>query len=86
MRRFSFLGNATYSSYLLHFPLQLFTVILLDGLGLSRALFFRPIALFAYLAAVIAISLVVHGLFERPAQGWIRNASRRWIQSAPSSA
>jgi peptidoglycan/LPS O-acetylase OafA/YrhL len=77
MRRFSFLGNATYSSYLLHFPLQLFIVILLDGLGLSRSVFFHPIALFAYLAAVIAISLVVHGLFERPVQDWIRNVSRR---------
>jgi peptidoglycan/LPS O-acetylase OafA/YrhL len=83
MRRFSFLGNATYSSYLLHFPLQLFIVILLDGLGLSRSLLFHAIALFAYLAAVIAISLKVHGLFERPAQDWTRNGSKRWIKRAP---
>jgi len=83
MRRFSFLGNATYSSYLLHFPLQLFIVIILDRLGLSRSLFFHPIALFAYLAAVIGISLAVYGFFERPAQDWVRNGLKRWIKRAP---
>ena len=82
-RRVSFLGNATYSSYLIHFPLQLAIVIVVDRLNLSRSLFFHPIVLVGFLALVIGASLVVYYWFERPMQDWIRNNFRQMTKSAP---
>lgn len=81
----SFLGNATYSSYLVHFPLELAVVNGVDGLGLSRSLLFHPVSVVAYLAAVVVISLAVYRLFERPVQDWIRNGARRFIRQAAQS-
>ena len=66
------LGNATYSSYLLHFPLQLFLVILVDAVGWKRDIFYSPIALLLFLASVVSLSLLVHRYFEMPAQSLIR--------------
>jgi peptidoglycan/LPS O-acetylase OafA/YrhL len=68
----AFLGNATYSSYLLHFPIQLLTVILVDAAGWQRTIFFSPLAFIAFLVGVVALSLVVHRYFEMPAQSWVR--------------
>jgi peptidoglycan/LPS O-acetylase OafA/YrhL len=77
MRPFAPLGNATYSSYLIHFPIQLAIVITIDGLGLSRSLFLSPITFLAYLATVTASALLVYRRFEAPAQNWIRATSKR---------
>jgi len=68
----AFLGNATYSSYLLHFPLQLLIVIFVDAVGWQRNIFYSPIAFIAFLAGVVGLSLVVHRYFEMPAQSFIR--------------
>jgi len=69
----SFLGNATYSSYLIHFPLQLFIIILFDQLRLSGSFFFHPAAFIGYLCSVTIVSLAVYQWFEKPAQDWIRS-------------
>jgi peptidoglycan/LPS O-acetylase OafA/YrhL len=69
-------GNMTYSSYLLHFPLQLVIVI-------CFAVADRPIpiydgALFAvYLLTALLLSYFVFRYFEAPAQSFIRGALRR---------
>ncbi len=39
------LGDLTYASYLLHFPVQLAVVLAIDAMGLSRNLFLAPAAL-----------------------------------------
>jgi peptidoglycan/LPS O-acetylase OafA/YrhL len=70
--RLALLGNATYSSYLLHFPLQLLLVILVDASGLHRDIFFSPIAFCAFVAGVAVLSLLVYRHFELPAQSLIR--------------
>jgi peptidoglycan/LPS O-acetylase OafA/YrhL len=74
--RLAFLGNATYSSYLLHFPIQLFAVILVDYAGLTRSIFYSPVALIAYLSSVFGLSLAVHRYFEMPAQSLLRGMVR----------
>jgi peptidoglycan/LPS O-acetylase OafA/YrhL len=71
-RHLAFLGNATYSSYLLHFPLQLLLVILVDAAGWQRDVFHSPIAFLAFMAGVVGLSLVVHRYFEMPAQRSVR--------------
>jgi peptidoglycan/LPS O-acetylase OafA/YrhL len=42
MRGLSRLGDLTYASYLVHFPLQLAVVIVVDALGIARTTFLSP--------------------------------------------
>lgn len=77
LKHAAFLGNATYSSYLIHFPIQLAMVTVLDAMGYSRTIFLSPVALVTYLAVVIVASLFVFHLFEAPAQDWLRSHAFR---------
>jgi peptidoglycan/LPS O-acetylase OafA/YrhL len=76
-RHLAFLGNATYSSYLLHFPLQLLAVIVVDATGLKRTVFYSPISFLGFLVVVVGLALIVHRYFEMPAQNLIRIAASR---------
>ena len=73
-------GNMTYSSYLLHFPIQLSVMI---GFAVAG----RPVpvysgALFAvYLLTTLLLSYVTFRFFEAPAQRFIRAAFRRDVPS-----
>lgn len=67
------LGNTTYSSYLIHFPLQLATVIVLHRMGMSSAtLALNPWFLVAYLIVVFSLARGVFRVFEAPAQTFLR--------------
>jgi peptidoglycan/LPS O-acetylase OafA/YrhL len=77
LKHAAFLGNATYSSYLIHFPLQLGMVTIVDVMGYGRTVFFSPITLGIYLALVIVTSLAVFHWFEAPAQDWLRSYAFR---------
>lgn len=77
LRPFAWIGNITYSSYLLHFPLQLM-VGLAVSFGLLNAHFYlSPIALFVFFAVLIPLSYLTFIGFERPMQTMIRRTSRR---------
>lgn len=76
-RKISPLGNLTYSSYLLHFPIQLTAVIFVDAAGLSREVFLSPQALFLYLATVLVLGYAVFQYFELPVQNAIRSRVMR---------
>ena len=71
-RRLAPLGNLSYSSYLLHFPLQLAIVIGVSWLSISTRVFLSPYALLAFFAALIAISLASYAWLEAPARDWLR--------------
>lgn len=73
----AFLGNATYSSYLIHFPLQLVLVLGVDALGWSRDIFYRPAVFIAFLLSVAGLALLVHRYFEMPAQSYLRRLAKR---------
>jgi peptidoglycan/LPS O-acetylase OafA/YrhL len=64
-------GNMTYSSYLIHFPVQLSIAIVCAALGLSipkeSLLFFC-----GYFASVLALSVLIYRYFEMPCQRLIR--------------
>jgi peptidoglycan/LPS O-acetylase OafA/YrhL len=79
------LGQATYSSYLLHFPIALFIVIITDALGVDRAIFLSPVALIGFVVVVIASSFPVYRCFERPTQDWLRALFARKAQFALQS-
>ena len=68
LKPISWIGNLTYSSYLLHFPLQL-----LFGLAISFGLlkfdfYLNPISLAVYFGILILMSYVTFLKFERPMQ------------------
>lgn len=66
-RRLAFLGDASYSIYLIHFPLQLaFMRFALD--------FTSPLVMAAFFAVLLALAMASHRYFEWPVQGWIRRA------------
>src|SRR5262245_53532983 len=70
-RQVQFAGNLTYSSYLLHFPLQLALAILVAASGIIPPLT-SPWFLAAYLGTTMGIAALSYRWFELPAQRWIR--------------
>jgi len=73
LRRAHLLGDLTYSSYLLHFPIQLAFVLLLDAAGLGRAEFFNsPIGLLGYLGVTFGAAALAFRYLEGPAQQTLR--------------
>jgi peptidoglycan/LPS O-acetylase OafA/YrhL len=66
------LGELTYSTYLLHFPIQLALVIIADELGLSRQIFLQPGVFLLYFALVFYLGHVAYRRFELPTQRFIR--------------
>ncbi|NLR62684.1 acyltransferase [Chitinophaga varians] len=74
-RRWSILGNCSYAIYLLHFPLQIATVLAMQQLHLDRRLLLTPWVMIAFISMVILLSLAVYYYFEQPAQDKIRQAT-----------
>ena len=70
-KQVQFAGNLTYSSYLLHFPLQLTLAILVAASGIFPPLT-SPWFLAAYLAVTLGAATLSYRYFELPAQHWIR--------------
>ncbi len=69
-------GNMTYSSYLLHFPIQLMVVIGFTMLGTKIPL--CDVRFFGiYLAAILLVSYLAYRYFEAPAQNLIRTVLLR---------
>jgi peptidoglycan/LPS O-acetylase OafA/YrhL len=73
LRRAHVLGDLTYSSYLLHFPVQLTFVLLIDAAGLGRTQFFdTPVGLLGYLGVTFGAAVLAFRYLERPAQRTLR--------------
>jgi peptidoglycan/LPS O-acetylase OafA/YrhL len=71
-RHISFLGNISYSSYLLHFPLQLVFLIATLALGLDLKILLARGTFLLFFALLIPISLVSYYKFEKPIQNFLR--------------
>ena len=69
-------GNMTYSSYLLHFPIQLVIVISFSIAGIAVPIY--DVAFFAiYLATTLLASFLTYRYFEAPGQNLIREVLLR---------
>jgi len=64
-----FLGAISYSAYLIHFPLQLF-LILMSSYFLDLD-FTKPYMLFIYVSLVLVSSIISFFLFEKPMQKYL---------------
>ncbi len=73
-------GNLTYASYLIHFPMQIAIMLVLESWSIPvGSLFYGPWLLPAYLTLVLGLSVLVFHGFERPAQNWLRGLGRRRV-------
>jgi peptidoglycan/LPS O-acetylase OafA/YrhL len=67
------LGNLTYASYLIHFPLQLAVMLVVTVLRIGHGFAYSPVFFFAYLAGVFCLSHFVFTFLEVPVQAAIRS-------------
>jgi peptidoglycan/LPS O-acetylase OafA/YrhL len=70
-RQIASVGNLTYASYLIHFPLQLVLAIAIAA-GVVRIDRGSPLFLVAYIGLVLGLSALVYQRFERPMQRYLR--------------
>jgi peptidoglycan/LPS O-acetylase OafA/YrhL len=78
-RRVSFLGDLSYASYLLHFPLQLTVAIVVVSSGVDPGVLSSRGFFVGFFAVVIATSLASYRWFEAPVQRWIRRGSQKFL-------
>lgn len=71
-RRFAVVGELSYASYLLHFPLQVAVVMGANAMALKKEVFYEPAALIGFMVFLIAVSLASYRWFELPAQRYLR--------------
>ena len=80
------LGDASYGTYLWHFPIQLTLVMALDALPGGRALAQHWAVLAVYIVAALAAGFASHRWFERPAQRAVFAAAARLRPSRMATA
>lgn len=75
--RVAWFGNLTYSSYLLHFPLQILFMLAIGAGILPRDAYGSAGWLLLFLAVLVVLSHFTYVWFERPVQDWLRTALGR---------
>ena len=73
LKPISWIGDITYSSYLLHFPLQLIFGLAVSYDYLNYNFYLNPISLIVFFSLLIPLSYITFKGFERPMQKLIRS-------------
>ena len=81
-QRFSFVGDISYSTYMLHFPMQLCLALIATHFALAPPFFENGIALVLFYAALIGLGALSFNAIERPAQSKLRSLAGRRSLSA----
>jgi peptidoglycan/LPS O-acetylase OafA/YrhL len=71
-KRLSFLGDISYSTYLLHFPMQLVLALAAVHFALAPAFFMQGWTLVAFYLVLMAAGTLSYRRFERPLQDLLR--------------
>ncbi|MBD8729759.1 acyltransferase family protein [Pseudomonas sp. CFBP 13710] len=77
LRSGAVLGDISYASYLIHFPLQIVFALTADKLGFARAVFYQGWVMLLFFAVLIVLSMLSHRFLERPAQRFLRAREAR---------
>jgi peptidoglycan/LPS O-acetylase OafA/YrhL len=83
-KRFSSLGDITYSSYLIHFPMQLFIAIFVIATGSNPRTFQSGLGMMFFFIVLIILSFSSFWWFEMPMQHMLRTTLLRRRTGAPS--
>ncbi|MBC8094904.1 MAG: hypothetical protein H7Y43_03735, partial [Akkermansiaceae bacterium] len=71
-KRLAVLGNISYSSYLLHFPLQLVLAEIVFTFAPQSRFFYTPAALLLFFLVLIPLCIWSYHYVERPCQAYLR--------------
>jgi peptidoglycan/LPS O-acetylase OafA/YrhL len=71
-QRVSFLGDISYSVYLIHFPLQLLFINLMTIIGIKVSFFYSGFSMILFFSILITLSLLSYNYLEMPAQKILR--------------
>ena len=82
LKRVAWLGDITYATYLLHFPLQLGVALGVSAGWLAPDFYMRRTALLAFYGALVPLAYLTYIGFERPLQQRLR----RWLAPPPALA
>lgn len=74
--RFTLLGDISYSTYMIHFPMQLALALLALRLGWVPADFMHGWVMLAFYAVLISLGALSYTFFERPVQSLLRRKAR----------
>ena len=72
-RHLSWLGDISYSTYLIHFPLQLVFLALTTACALPYTIYCSPFMLLAFFAILIPLGFCSYHFLELPAQAYLRS-------------
>ena len=75
----AFLGNLTYSSYLLHFQLQFFVAIIYSNIGREIPYRNNNLLFISFILLTFALSAICYSKFEVPVRDFIRNKCRKFV-------
>jgi len=75
--RFAFVGDISYSTYMLHFPMQLALALVAVRFALTPAVFQNPLALILFYIVLIVLGGLSFHYFERPMQNVLRDVARK---------
>jgi peptidoglycan/LPS O-acetylase OafA/YrhL len=70
IKLFKNLGNMTYSTYMVHFPLQIVIFLILEPA--SYTYFNNPLVLLMFVSISVGAGWIVFEYFEKPAQKYLR--------------
>jgi peptidoglycan/LPS O-acetylase OafA/YrhL len=70
-------GNFTYSSYLIHVPIQLSVILVMDLCFKNRSMVTSPVFFVVYLLFVLFLALVIYRVIELPAKIRLLEAMER---------
>lgn len=76
-KRVSFIGDISYSSYLLHFPLQLVFYAVVTRFAINDSVYYAPWFMVLFFSVLIVISFASYKYFEMPAQRYLRQTRDR---------
>lgn len=85
VRSISWIGDVTYSSYLLHFPLQLIFALAVGYGMLDKQFYFEPLYLVLFFVMLVWLSYLTYSRFEMPMQRYVRTKLTRTTQTALSN-
>ncbi|MBD8687376.1 MULTISPECIES: acyltransferase family protein [unclassified Rhizobium] len=72
IKKVKWLGDATYSMYMWHFPIQILILALIQYFGISAEVFRSPAILICWVAGMIGLAVLSFHKIEKPLQTWAR--------------